>query len=268
MNPEVSRDQHFMENKKVMERMVSLGSPKPGDSVLEIGPGTGMLTKRILAKGAKVTAVERDRRFERILEKELGKERNLEIIFENALNAIGRIKFNKIISNLPYSICEPLINRLKGTSFEKAVLSVPESFASILLARPGEKGYSKLSLKSQSFFRVEIRFKIPRNAFRPEPKTESVVVVIKPLSLKDYKGHPEKFILKEILLQKKKKLKNALMEGIINLNRHVLGKNFTKNHARERIKKMGFGKTILEKKVGEMGIGDLEKVMEKVISFP
>lgn len=257
-----------MENKKVIERMVSLGSLKPKDSVLEIGPGTGILTKRILSKGVKVTAVENDRRFERILKKEFGKERNLEVIFENILNVIGRIKFNKVISNLPYSICEPLINRLTRVTFDKAVLSVPESFACILLAKPRERGYSKLSLKSQSFFRVEIKFKIPRNAFRPEPKTESVAVVIKPLSRKDYESYPEKFVLKEIFLQGKKKLKNALMEGIINLNKHILGKNFTKNHARERIKKMDFDKGILDNKVGEMDIRDLDKVLEKITSFP
>jgi 16S rRNA (adenine1518-N6/adenine1519-N6)-dimethyltransferase len=268
MNPEVSKDQHFMENKKIIDRMVSLGSLKPGDSVLEIGPGTGILTKRIVGKGAKVTAVEKDRRFERILKKEFGKERNLELIFENALNVIEGMKFNKVISNLPYSICEPLINRLAGMSFEKAVLSIPEGFACILLAKPEEKGYSRLSLKSQSFFRVEIKFKIPRNAFRPEPKTESVVVVIKPLSRKDYKSYPEKFILKEIFLQDKKKLKNALMEGIINLNKRILGKNFTKNRARERIKKMDLDKRILEKKVSEMSVSDLEKVLKKITSFP
>jgi 16S rRNA (adenine1518-N6/adenine1519-N6)-dimethyltransferase len=258
MNPEVSKDQHFMENKKIIDRMVSLGSLKPGDSVLEIGPGTGILTKRIVGKGAKVTAVEKDRRFERILKKEFGKERNLELIFENALNVIEGMKFNKVISNLPYSICEPLINRLAGMSFEKAVLSIPEGFACILLAKPEEKGYSRLSLKSQ----------IPRNAFRPEPKTESVVVVIKPLSRKDYKSYPEKFILKEIFLQDKKKLKNALMEGIINLNKRILGKNFTKNRARERIKKMDLDKRILEKKVSEMSVSDLEKVLKKITSFP
>jgi len=270
MNPEsrVSRDQHFMEDKKIIERIVSLGSLEPGDSVLEIGPGTGVLTKRILSRGVKVTAVESDRRFKRILDKEFGKERNLEIIFGNALNVIGRIRFNKIISNIPYSICEPLINRLTRTTFDRAVLSVPEGFASILLAKPGEGNHSKLSLRSQSFFRVEIRFKIPRNAFRPEPRTESVAVVIKPFSRKDYENYPEKFVLKEIFLQGKKKLGNALMEGIINLNKDILGKDFTKNQAREKIERMNIGKGILEKKVEETGIGDLGMILGRVTSFP
>jgi len=271
MNPkkkDVSRDQHFMENSEIIERIVSLGALKARDSVLEIGPGTGSLTKHILSKGAKVTAVESDKRFRPLLKRELGSERKLKLIFENALVAMEKIKFNKIISNLPYSMCESLINRLTRMSFDLAVLSIPEGFARILLAKPNEKRYSKLSLKSQSFFSVNTKFKIPRSAFRPEPKTESVVVVIKPLSERDYRNYPGKYILKEILLQPKKKLKNALMEGMINLNRHILGKGFTKNLAREAMKNTGIEGRILDKKVEEMSAGDFEKVLRNITSLP
>ncbi|NIO22798.1 MAG: ribosomal RNA small subunit methyltransferase A [Candidatus Aenigmarchaeota archaeon] len=269
MNPEsrVSRDQHFMENREIMERMVSIGDLKPEDCVLEIGPGNGNLTKRILKKGAKVTAVESDKRFKRILKKEFGRQRNLKIIFKNALDVMGGIRFNKIVSNLPYSICEPLINRLTRTDFDLAVLSVPEGFARILLAKPGEKNYSKLSLRSQSFFGVRIEFEIPKNAFRPEPKTESVVVVVRPLSKKDYRDHPEKYILKEIFLQGKKKLKNALLEGLINFEKNILGKDFTKNLAREAINRMDIKGGILEKKIDEMRLGDFGRVLKNITSF-
>lgn len=271
MNPErretnLSKDQHFMEDIRIMEKIVSLGLLKPKDSVLEIGPGTGNLTKRILGKGAKVTAVESDKRFERILGREFRKERNLKVIFENALDAMEKIRFNKIISNLPYSICEPVINKMTRMDFDFAVLSVPEGFASILLAKPNERDYSKLSLKSQSFFTVKTQFKIPRNAFRPKPKTESVVITLKPLSENDYRKYPEKYILKEIFLQEKKKLKNALMEGLVNLNKDILKREFTKNLAREVIEKMNIEGGILGKKVEEMTLMDFEKVRKNIIS--
>jgi 16S rRNA (adenine1518-N6/adenine1519-N6)-dimethyltransferase len=264
--PGVSRDQHFMEDGKILERMVSLAGLKPADSVLEIGPGTGNLTKRMLRKGPKVTAVESDRRFRPFLERELnGKVR---LVFGNALKSIENLKFNKLISNLPYSICEPLVNRLAGKEFDLAVFSVPEGFARILLARPGEREYSKLSLRSQSFFRTEIRFRIPRTAFSPQPRTESVAIVMKPLSARDYEKRPEKYVMKEVFLQPKKKLRNALMEALINLNKRILGREFTKNMAREFIKGTKIGERVLEKKVSEMSLKDFERVREKVISFP
>lgn len=263
--PDVSRDQHFMEDREILKRMVSLGVLKPRDSVLEIGPGTGNLTKHILRKGAKVTAVESDKRFKPLLERELGGK--VRLIFGNALKTMENVKFNKLISNLPYSICEPLVNILTKTGFDLAVLSVPEGFARILLAKPGERQYSKLSLKSQSFFSVRTAFRIPRNAFRPEPRTESVVIVLKPLSGRDYKKRPGKYVTREIFLQPKKKLRNALMEALINLNKNILGRNSTKNMAREAIKGKGIGERVLEKKVEEMSLKDFGKVLGSVTSL-
>jgi 16S rRNA (adenine1518-N6/adenine1519-N6)-dimethyltransferase len=265
-NAGVSRDQHFMEDGEILKRMVSLAGLKPADSVLEIGPGTGNLTKHILIRGARVTAVESDRRFMPLLEREMGGK--VRLVFGNALKAVKRVGFNKLISNLPYSICEPLVNRLAGKDFDLAVLSVPEGFARILLAKPGEREYSKLSLRSQSFFKTEIRFRIPRAAFSPQPKTESVVIVLKPLSVRDYKKSTEEYVTREILLQPKKKLRNALMESLINLNKRILGRGFTKNMAREFIKGTKIGEGVLEKKVEEMSLKDFERVREKVISSP
>ncbi len=259
--PDASKDQHIMEDGEILERMVLLGEVKGGDHVLEIGPATGNLTRHILKTGAKVTAVERDKNFERILKREFSNEKNFELIFGNALDVMGKIRFNKLISNIPYSICEPLINKLMRKDFDLAVLSLPEGFARILLARPNERRYSKLSLKSQSFFRVSIEFKIPRSAFKPEPRTESVIAVIKPLSKNDYLKNHEKYVLREIFLQPKMKLKNALREAIINLNKNILGRNFTKNLAREVIRGMKLEKDMLEKRVNEMNTKDFRKLL-------
>lgn len=272
MNPEnrkdgIHDDQHFMEDSRIIERIVSLALLRPGDFVLEIGPGTGNLTKHLLAKGVKVTAVEKDRRFETALKREFGENRNLNLIFGNVLKEIENVKFNKIVSNLPYSICEPLINKLTRIEFELAVLSVPESFARIVTARPKEKNYSKLSVKSQSFFDMKIKFNIPRSAFLPQPKTESVVVVLKRLSERTYGEHPEKYVLREIFLQPKKKLKNALMEGLINFNKNFLGKKFTKRLARKTIKKMELKGETLDKKVKELSITDLKSVLKNLTSL-
>jgi 16S rRNA A1518/A1519 N6-dimethyltransferase RsmA/KsgA/DIM1 with predicted DNA glycosylase/AP lyase activity len=121
-----------------------------------------------------------------------------------------------------------------------------------------------ISLKSQSFFRINFEFSIPGKAFYPEPKTRSVVITTEPLSVKDYEKCPEKYVLKEIFLQSKKKLKNALTEGIINLNKNILSRDFTKNMARETIKKMKLKGGMLDKGVEKIRTADFENLLEKL----
>jgi len=263
----VSMDQHFMENEGILRRMVFLADLKPEDRVLEIGPGAGNLTRHLLGEGIEVTAVEKDVSFEDSLRKEFGHKKNLNLIFGNALGVIEKIKFNKIVSNLPYSICEPFVNKLMKIDFDIAVVSVPENFASILLAKPGERQFSKLSIRSQSFFDVKVGFKVPRSAFVPEPKTESVVLVIRPLSKKYYRKHPGRYVLREIFLQNKKKIKNALREGLISLNKHILEREFTKNLAREMIKNMEINGEILGKGAGEINLAEMEELRKAVTSL-
>jgi 16S rRNA A1518/A1519 N6-dimethyltransferase RsmA/KsgA/DIM1 with predicted DNA glycosylase/AP lyase activity len=258
-----SKDQHLMTNQETIEKIVDAASIKRGDRVVEIGAGEGALTKKLVMKGARITAIEMDERFKGPLGKlNYG---NVEIIYGNALDIIDKIEFNKIVSNIPYSICEPLLSKLGGRNFDLAVISIPENFYKTISSRFGEKNYSVLTIRTESFFRVECKFKIPKGDFNPVPKTESVVVVIKPLSKADYEKDPRKFILREIFLQKKKKLGNSLMEALINLNKNISGKNFTKKMARKAIKKMRLGAHLLGKRPAQMSKEDFGKIREKLI---
>lgn len=265
IEPEPSKDQHFLRNPDIVKRMVSISEIKPKDRVLEIGAGPGILTKSLAKKKAKVTAVEMDRGFGKALKK-LDYE-NLEVIFDNILKVIDKIEFNKVVSNIPYSICEPLLNKLFRRRFSLAVLSIPEKFYRIISSKPGEELYSLLTLKTNAFFKIFLKLKIPREDFYPEPRTESVLVLVKPLSKTDYKKDPENFVLKEIFLQRKKKLKNSLLEAIINLNKKILSKPFTKNMARDAIKKMDIDKDLLEKRAKEAGVEDFEELKERIHDF-
>ena len=184
IKPDPSKDQHFLTNPKIVERIVSISEIKPKDRVLEIGAGPGILTERLAKKKAKVIAVEIDRNFERVLKK-LDHE-NLQIIYDNILEIIDTLDFNKVVSNIPYSICEPLLGKLFKRDFDLAVFSIPENFYRRISSKPGEKHYSLLTLEANSFFKIILKFKISKEDFYPKPRTESVVVLIKHLSRKDY----------------------------------------------------------------------------------
>lgn len=263
--PDPSRDQHFMTDRGTVERIVDSAGITSGDVVLEIGAGTGILTEQLARKKAKVIAVEIDRRFSKTLGKLNCK--NLEIVYANALDVIDEIEFNKIVSNIPYSICEPLLNKLCARKFDLAVLSMPENFFGIISSPPGGKSYSLLSLKSGSFFSIEKKFGIPAGSFSPRPKTDSVAVLLRPLAQEDYEKGPEKFVFREIFLQKEKKLKNALMEGLINLNKKISARNFTKKMALESIGRMGIDRKLLEKRTEEMRLKDFIELEGKLIPF-
>jgi 16S rRNA A1518/A1519 N6-dimethyltransferase RsmA/KsgA/DIM1 with predicted DNA glycosylase/AP lyase activity len=114
-----------------------------------------------------------------------------------------------------------------------------------------------LSFKARNFFRIEMKFNISKESFFPRPKTESVLIVVKPLSENDYKRNPERYVLREMFLQKRKKMKNALMEGVINLNKRIMRHPFTKRMSKEIIRKMSLEKDMLEKDVKDLSIANL-----------
>ena len=256
-----SKDQHLMTNPETVDRLVAAAGIKRGDYVLEIGAGSGLLTARLARTVARVLAIEMDRRFATTLGKI--EAANVEIIYANAIDLIEKIKFNKVVSNIPYAICEPLISKLMKKEFELAVISVPESFYKILSSKPGEKTHSILSLKAQSFFSTELLFGIEKSDFSPVPKTESVAISIRPLLKNDYAKNPNAFVFRELFLQKTKKLGNALAEALINASRMPHGKQLTKKTAKAKIKEMELGK-LLQKKIEEMRLDDFMAVEKKL----
>lgn len=265
ISPDPSKDQHFLKDPAMIREIVRLSGAGRGDVILEVGAGIGTLTEHLIRTGAEIIAVEIDRRLGKALERL--RARNLEVRYENVLDTIGKLDFNKVVSNTPYSICEPLMSRLSGKSFDLAVMSVPERFYLTISSRPGSEGYSLMSLRFQSFFSFGFRFRIPREAFDPVPATETVVILVKPLSKKFYSENPDCFILKEVFLQKRKLLKNSLMEAIINIERELKGRSMTKKTARGILGDIGLGESLLEKTAPEMKLEDFEVLRKKVQRF-
>lgn len=236
---EFKLDQHIMVDKALIKRIVSLAGIMPGETVLEIGAGFGNLTKELAGKSKHIIAVEIDRRFKPQLRK-LG----VKVITGNILKEIKHLKYSRIVSNLPYAICEPLFQRLPFCSFKFAVLTMPRGFAYRLL------GNEKLGLLAQEFFEVRILLDVPKRAFKPEPRTSSVVISLEP--------RKKKTLLSGVLLQPKFKVKNAIMRALFS------GRKMTKKQARKRLKSLKLNNKLLEKRVMDIGLEDF-KTLKKAL---
>ncbi|XP_039278188.1 probable dimethyladenosine transferase [Nilaparvata lugens] len=164
--------------------MVDKSALRSTDTVLEIGPGTGNMTVKLLEKVKKVIACEIDTRLVAELQKRvMGTpfQPKLEIIIGDVIKAELPF-FNVCVANIPYQISSPLVFKLllHRPHFRCAILMFQREFAYRLVAKPGDKLYCRLSINTQLLARVEIIMKVGKNNFRPPPKVESNVVRIEP----------------------------------------------------------------------------------------
>ncbi|MES1921056.1 dimethyladenosine transferase [Bonamia ostreae] len=179
-----NKGQHILQSKKTIQKIVDKAGIFPSDIVLEIGPGTGNLTLPLLQKAKKVIAVEIDKRLILELKKRfIGTEYNkkLEIINGDALKTDFPF-FNILVANIPYQISSPLIQKLLdlGPKFRCAVIMFQKEFADRLVAKPGDKNYSRLTVNTQMFTRIDHLLKVGKALFKPPPKVDSSVVRIEP----------------------------------------------------------------------------------------
>ena len=184
-------DQHFLMDFEIAKKIVSFLKIKENEKVLEIGPGKGILTQYL--KG-NITVVEIDKNLCKELKEKFP---NIKIINTNILKYNNN--FDKIISNVPYSICEPLINKLIKIKFKKAVLTLPINFMN----------EGVLNLIMPYFFEINKLMQIGRVAFYPMPRVNSKVLEIKH---KELNGKEK--LLRKIYIQSDKKLKNTLKQDL------------------------------------------------------
>lgn len=177
--------QHILKNPGVAQAIVDKADLKQSDIVLEVGPGTGNLTARILEKAKRVIAVEQDPRMAAELTKRFQgtpAAKRLELILGDVIKLPELPFFDVCISNTPYQISSPLTFKLLATAPapRSCVLMFQREFAMRLFAKPGEKLYSRLSVNAQMWARVDHVMKVGRNNFNPPPQVESNVVRITP----------------------------------------------------------------------------------------
>ncbi|CCH40580.1 Dimethyladenosine transferase [Wickerhamomyces ciferrii] len=174
--------QHILKNPLIAQGIVDKANIKPSDIVLEVGPGTGNLTVRILERARKVFAVEMDPRMGAELTKRVHGtpvEKKLEIMLGDFMKT-ELPYFDICISNTPYQISSPLVFKLinQPRPPRVSILMFQREFALRLLARPGDSLYCRLSANVQMWANVTHIMKVGKNNFRPPPQVESSVVRI------------------------------------------------------------------------------------------
>ncbi|MQL78661.1 hypothetical protein Taro_011091 [Colocasia esculenta] len=195
---EKSKGQHILKNPMLVETIVQKSGIKPTDVVLEIGPGTGNLTKKLLEVAKSVVAVEIDPRMVLELQRRFrgtSHSAQLKVIQGDVLRC-DLPYFDICVANIPYQISSPLTFKLLShrPAFRCAIIMFQREFAMRLVANPGDTLYCRLSVNTQLLARVSHLLKVGRNNFRPPPKVDSSVVRIEPrkplppVSFKEWDG--------------------------------------------------------------------------------
>jgi len=220
--------QHILKNPLIVKSIIEKTGIKSTDVVLEIGPGTGNLTVKLLEIAKSVIVVEYDPRMIGELHKRTKATQHghkLTIIHGDALK-INFPYFDVCVANIPYQISSPIVFKLLAHRpfFRYAVLMFQREFALRLVAKPGEKDFCRLSLNTQLLANVQHLLKVSKNNFRPPPKVESSVVRIEPKNPPPPVNFMEWDGLVRLLFQRK----NRTLRAILN-NKNVISlaeKNF------------------------------------------
>ena len=176
-----SLGQHFLTDTRIANRIVAAAEPDGLDTVVEIGPGAGVLTRRLVEQAGKVVAVELDQRLGEELPERLGFPGNLEVaqgdgreVDPDAL--VGAATAYKVVANLPYYAAAPIVRRFLETVRPPTlmVVMVQREVADAMNAKPGE--FTLLSVATQFYAEPSVVAQVPARCFRPPPKVSSTVL--------------------------------------------------------------------------------------------
>ena len=176
--------QHVLKNPGIADAIISKTNLKQSDTVLEVGPGTGNLTVRILETAKRCIAVEFDARMAAEVTKRVqgtAMQNRLDVMLGDVIK-VDLPRFDVCVSNTPYQISSPLVFKLLAMDPppRTCMLMFQREFAMRLVARAGDKFYSRLSVNAQMWAKVEHVMKVGRNNFKPPPQVESSVVRLTP----------------------------------------------------------------------------------------
>ncbi|NER34689.1 MAG: 16S rRNA (adenine(1518)-N(6)/adenine(1519)-N(6))-dimethyltransferase RsmA [Oscillatoria sp. SIO1A7] len=230
--------QHWLSNDKIIADIIeaaelshdSLQSEAIANSrVLEIGPGTGILTRQLLPKAQSVVAVEIDRDLCKKLVKKLGQIENFLLLQGDILSLdldslLARAPAifqqpNKVVANIPYNITGPILEKLLGkismpaaVPYDLIVLMVQKEVGDRLYASPGSRAFGALSVRVQYLASCELICDVPANCFYPKPKVDSAVVRLRPRPIERPADDPRKLeqLVKLGFSSKRKMLHNNL----------------------------------------------------------
>ena len=219
--PRKSLGQHFLTDGRIANRIVAAAEPTDADTILEIGPGTGFLTRRLLERAGRVVAVELDATLAGELPARLGDPPNLDIRHGDARSVaiadlVGRETPYKLVANLPYYAAAPIVRRFLETDTPPTVMVVmiQREVGEAMTAAPGKM--TLLSVATQFYAAASVVTHVPPRCFRPPPKVSSTVVRLDlhPKPATPVKSRESFFALvKAGFSAPRKTLRNSLAQG-------------------------------------------------------
>ncbi len=204
------KDQSHLIDENVLKRIIDYADIDSGENILEIGAGLGNLTKYLLNTEGSIYAVEKDERLVEVL-RERFCESELEIIQGDALE-IELPSFDKVVSNLPYSISSPISFQLAKRDFDLGILMYQKEFAERMFAEPGTSEYSRLSVNLSLHYDIELLEEVSPEKFFPQPEVSSSIVRVTP-SAPSYEIKEQDIfrkMVRGVFQHRRKKLRNGL----------------------------------------------------------
>ena len=208
--------QHFLTDRHYLARIAGAIAPKPGDSMVEIGPGTGILTAELATNTDRLHVVEIDRDLAADLaarfpadKVEIHRADALEFDFASLAAPL------RVVGNLPYNVSTPILFRIAAIAerLQDAVFMLQKEVVERMVADPGTEAYGRLSVMLQYRFEMALLFRVPPGAFTPPPKVDSAVVLMKPLGADRPRARDEELFAKIVAAafsQRRKTLRNAV----------------------------------------------------------
>lgn len=230
--------QNFLVDKNYIEKIIRALDLQTGETVVEIGPGRGALTERLIESGASVVAIELERDMIAVLKEKFIDAENFELVEADALkidfaDVIGRKSENanrkcKLVANLPYYISTAILQKLieQRAAFSQMVLMFQREVVDRITAEVGNKERGFLTVLTEAFLDSEKLFDVPPEAFRPPPKVRSAVVRLKP---KTESFFTDDNLFREIIsaafLQKRKTILNNLKNARVLKEKNIDAEN-------------------------------------------
>ncbi|MCX6742009.1 MAG: hypothetical protein NTX24_02430 [Candidatus Pacearchaeota archaeon] len=254
--PHPEKDQHLLIDRKILIEEIRAATLSKKDRVIEIGAGTGILTAELIESAEKVLAFELDKQFKEDLEKLKTINKNLEIIYGNALNFNWK-GYDKIVSNIPYTLSEPIILKAIKEDIPFLVLIVSESFKEVLMNKE-----TKIGAICGLFYQIKPLLFVDKTCFSPSPSVDSWLIKLERKEVKEKDNETARIskILASFVL-KKGKIKNALIFSLVEQGK-------TKNQAREILERLKIPEKVLEKPVEKITgrfLKNLKETLSKLL---
>lgn len=243
----VNFDQHMLIDEHIRDMLIESSDPHPEDVVIEVGPGTGFITKELVKRYTTVIAIESDPRFKDSLST---LPPSVEVQYGNALEFPIPLGGATIVANLPFSISEPFLKKLIQEDAKTVALLVSRHFYNVL------KSKSKWAIITPLFFTITKICDVPKEAFFPQPK---VMCVLLQLTRRNGPFSLQESIIRELVLQDDKKLKNALINAIKSST------GCTKWQARQQVLSLSIPERLHDKRADHLSSRQFQDVVRKVM---